>query len=380
MKRWSQRLRLDLIVAVSLAVLLFGSVIFLTSSVEASPQAVGANTAQHIAGAITDSKGRPGPCTNNHDITVVVDFHELKDGLLVRCAKGPVPGQNYTGFDALTEAGITFRTTVRHPGFVCRIQDLPSTDPCIDASPAHAYWSYWLAPRGGTWCYSNWGAGNRIVPPGSVEGWSFSFNKTASTSPPPRYGAPDPLPGTAPQQLKGDDCDPSGSTPPPSSTPTTTTIPRTTPTPPTQVPTPSTTAPTPPPSWPVVPESPMADSGTPDSHPDATPSGSDVTGNVDEESGAASALGETTTEYDNDLRNGSEIDVEAGEEFIQMSNDHDDLAFLDTSDFDIKEPASPIGAIMVAIILTLLGLGGYAMMRRRRQTDTRILTPEADQQ
>lgn len=165
------------------------------------------------------------PCLDNVGITVVVDFQELGGGVNVRCAPGPV----VDGFDAFAKAGINYQTTVRFSGFVCKIAGLPADDPCINTSPADAYWSYWIAPRGGEWCYSNLGAGARTgpLPPGSIEGWSFSKDKQSTTTAPPRYTPPAALPGQAPNQIPRSDCDgnvakPPNPGPPDPVTPTTT--------------------------------------------------------------------------------------------------------------------------------------------------------------
>ena len=40
----------------------------------------------------------------------------------------------------------------------------PANEPCVNASPASAYWGYWLAAPGGAWCYSTLGAGFRRSP------------------------------------------------------------------------------------------------------------------------------------------------------------------------------------------------------------------------
>ncbi len=163
-----------------------------------------------------------GPCPGVAGVTVVIDFQELGGGVVVRCA----PGASPTGLAALEAAGITYRTAVRSPGFVCRISDKPATDPCINTSPTSAYWSYWVASRGGPWCYSSLGAGNRRPPEGTVEGWSFSMNRSAATAPPPSVTIPGGN-GGGPSVSTGD-CT---STPPP----------------PTTLPTPPTTAPPRPP-------------------------------------------------------------------------------------------------------------------------------------
>lgn len=145
-----------------------------------------------------------GPCTDNVGVTVVIDFQELGGGVNVRCAPGPVT----SGLDALDRAGIAWEPPLREPGFVCRIAGQPGPDreACGVTPPATAYWGYWIAPRGGAWCYSNTGAGNRVPPPGSVEGWSFALDKTSTQLPPPGFAPPAPIPGTTPNPLSPADC------------------------------------------------------------------------------------------------------------------------------------------------------------------------------
>lgn len=139
-------------------------------------------------------------CTNNNDITIVIDFNELGGGVNVRCAPQPVD----SGFDAFKRSNIAVDD---YRGFVCRIAGKPDNGPCDRFPASNYYWVYWLAPRGGTWCYSQVGAGNRTPPPGSVEGWSF-FKKSSEkpNSSPPRYPVPPPIAGTTPNQLDGGDC------------------------------------------------------------------------------------------------------------------------------------------------------------------------------
>ncbi|MEM9517433.1 MAG: hypothetical protein AAGA42_21480 [Actinomycetota bacterium] len=143
-------------------------------------------------------------CTDADGVTVVVDFQELGGGVNVRCAPGPID----SGLDAFNRADIVWEGTRRDPGFVCRIAGRPGPvdEACGNTPPANAYWSYWLAPRGGTWCYSNLGAGNRTPPPGTVEGWSFALNRATTEIPPPRLDPPPPLPGVEPTQLDPGDC------------------------------------------------------------------------------------------------------------------------------------------------------------------------------
>ena len=121
-----------------------------------------------------------GACTSSTGITVVVDMTAFGDGVQVRCAPQPVR----SGFEALTKAGFTFQGTTQYPGLLCRIDGEPASDPCHGAPPANAYWAYWHAPRGGSWTYSTSGAGSRVPPPGSVEGWAFGDDAEPSVAPP----------------------------------------------------------------------------------------------------------------------------------------------------------------------------------------------------
>ncbi|WP_432129460.1 flagellar hook-length control protein FliK [Streptomyces sp. bgisy082] len=132
-----------------------------------------------------NGKGTAGPCPSSSGVTVVVDFQELGGGTVVRCA----PGDQATGLAALKNAGFTIAGTQRWgEAFVCRIEGKPTaaTEACVNTPPASAYWSYWHAPNGGTWGYSQSGASGRKPAQGSFEGWSFSLNKTSSTNPAPR--------------------------------------------------------------------------------------------------------------------------------------------------------------------------------------------------
>ncbi len=151
-------------------------------------------------------------------MTIVVDFQALGGGVSVVCAPGPVT----SGLDALDRAGVSWEGTKRFPSFVCRIagRPEPAAEPCANTPPATAYWSYWLAPHGGPWCYSNFGAGNRRPPPGSVEGWSFSLHHTSGDIPKPRYAPPAPIGRTTPNQLRGGDCTVPASSKPPTTNPT----------------------------------------------------------------------------------------------------------------------------------------------------------------
>ena len=142
----------------------------------------------------------------------------------------------------LAKAGVSYQTTQRFPGFVCRIAGKPSNDPCVNTSPASASWAYWLAAPGGSWCYSTLGVGSRKPAPGTFEGWSFALNRTADAIPPPRFAPPPAPAGSPPAELNGNDCPSTPTTLPATTTAATTTAPPTTAPPPTAAPPPTSTA------------------------------------------------------------------------------------------------------------------------------------------
>ncbi|MGI9579500.1 MAG: hypothetical protein ACR2OH_14980, partial [Microthrixaceae bacterium] len=174
------------------------------------------------------SAASAGPCPDDSGITVVVDPGDLGGPVQVRC----VPQSAANGIEALAMADFEVDATVRFSGFVCRIDGRPANDRCVNTPPATAYWSYWVADRGGPWCYSDLGAAVRGPVRGTVEGWSFSRSGTEGA---PRSGTFARLSG--PQRLPLSDCDrgPAPATP---------VVPTTAPTP---APLPAPTAPVPPP-------------------------------------------------------------------------------------------------------------------------------------
>ncbi|MET9293452.1 hypothetical protein [Streptomyces sp. NPDC003077] len=164
------------------------------------------------AAAVDTGRGRAGFCPDGRGVTVVVDFRELGGRTIVRCAVG----RQATGLAALKAAGIRVAGTNRWgEAFVCRLEGKPGPrqEPCVDTPPAKAYWSYWHAPNGGRWTYSQYGATYRTPPQGSFEGWSFSFGRDEGEAPAPRVApkrpvaAPAPGPAPAPRPTSGEDAD-----------------------------------------------------------------------------------------------------------------------------------------------------------------------------
>lgn len=133
-----------------------------------------------VVGAIgLATPAQAAACTGTSGVTVVVDFAATGGGVVTRCA----PGDPSSGLDALTAAGFTFTQVQTQPGFVCQIDRKPSST-CVKTPPASAYWSYWHAARGGSWSYSQTGAGSYDPKPGSVEGWAFGAGGKPGVSPP----------------------------------------------------------------------------------------------------------------------------------------------------------------------------------------------------
>lgn len=107
-------------------------------------------------------------CAAGQGVTVVVDFNGLPGGIRVGCA----PGAQASGLSALAAAGFAVGMG-DVPGVVCTIDGAP-----VEGYPfcwsTGGYWSYWRAPRGGSWAFSPVGAGGGPLPVDSVEGWSWA--------------------------------------------------------------------------------------------------------------------------------------------------------------------------------------------------------------
>lgn len=143
------------------------------------------------AGVVAAPMASAGACSGTSGVTVVV---QSEAGTVVACA----PGDPGSGLAALAQAGFGVDQVQRFPGAVCRINGYPASDPCVNMPPATAYWSYWHAKPGGSWSYSQVGAGSYNPAPGSVEGWRFGAGTAPSISPPsaPAPAPPPPPPAT----------------------------------------------------------------------------------------------------------------------------------------------------------------------------------------
>lgn len=187
----------------------------------AAAAAVSAALAYPANAQPADVPGTPGFCPDDEGTTVVVDFGDLGDDVIVRCAPGD---EDRDGLDALRDAGFDVEGVQRYGDSVaCRIEGRPAPDEplriagrggyreaCIDMPPSSAYWSYWSADDGGDWAYSQWGLQSRDAINGGFEGWSFSLNGTTATRTAPRI---DPVRPDAPSDDDESDSSPSDEQP-----------------------------------------------------------------------------------------------------------------------------------------------------------------------
>ena len=149
-------------------------------------------------------------CTTSHGVTVVVDFHQLGGGVQTAC---DVSGAGRTAATQLTDVGHSLVYVQRQPGFVCRIDQAPSSDPCVNTPPTDAYWSLWWSDgKSGAWTYASTGVGGLKVPDGGYVAMSWQggaakapprvtpkSHPQASSSPTPRPSPhPSPHPSTSP--------------------------------------------------------------------------------------------------------------------------------------------------------------------------------------
>lgn len=212
-------------------------------------------------------------CSGTSGVTVVVDASVLGGGVRIGCASGDPA----SGAAALSSAGNSYSFVPGKGPFICQINSQPN--PC-NGAPETAYWSYWYAVPGGSWQYSNVGAGSRDPDPGEVEGWAFGAGQQPSVVP-PRASAPTTTPPTTAR---------------PQPAPTTPGSPTTTPGSPTTVPgSPATTAPT------GAPTTTAAGTSAPVTGPDG--STSSTTGSSPPADGEGDDDSSTATRVDEELAN-----------------------------------------------------------------------------
>ncbi len=139
--------------------------------------------------AVTATTATAAACVQGVGVTVVVNSSVSCDS-----NGGGTAAENFKG------AGHRLTYVQRQPGFVCRVDDAPSSANCVNTPPADSYWGlFWSDGTSGTWKYASQGVGGLSVPKG---GWvAFVFqNGDARTPPsvkPVRAAAPKPTTPTA---------------------------------------------------------------------------------------------------------------------------------------------------------------------------------------
>lgn len=112
-------------------------------------------------------------------VMVVVDFHQLGGGLQQVC---DVDGAGQVAAALFEANGFALTYVQRQPGFVCRINDVPADDPCVNTPPANAYWGLFWSDGASGWSYATQGAGGLTLQAGDWVG--FSWQGTSAKSPP----------------------------------------------------------------------------------------------------------------------------------------------------------------------------------------------------
>jgi hypothetical protein len=150
--------------------------------------------------AVAASPASAASCATASGVTVVVDFHELGGGVQQLCDAGG--GGKYAS-TVFGESGFSLTRVQREQGFVCRVNNAPTTDQesCVNTPPADAYWGLWWSNgTSGTWTYASAGVDSQKVPAGSsvALSWNGSSTKSPPRSTPPSHAA-SPSPSATPK-------------------------------------------------------------------------------------------------------------------------------------------------------------------------------------
>jgi len=135
-------------------------------------------------------------CSGSSGVTVVVDQGALGGGITQACSSS---GGGKSALTQFTSTGFSLSYVQRQPGFVCRIDGQPASDPCVNTPPADAYWGLWWSDgKSGSWSYSSVAAGSLRIPNGGYVAfaWQSGPKSAPGVSPTPHAGAP--TPSTAP--------------------------------------------------------------------------------------------------------------------------------------------------------------------------------------
>ena len=127
-------------------------------------------------------------CATSGGVSVVVDYRELGGGTITACS---ADGGGKSAAAVFASVGVDITYATRQPGFVCRINGVPTSDPCVNTSPSNAYWGLWWADGSkASWTYSSYGVGSLTVPAGGSVAWSWQQDRAAGSSVPPGVAPP----------------------------------------------------------------------------------------------------------------------------------------------------------------------------------------------
>lgn len=127
-------------------------------------------------------------CASSGGVSVVVDYREIGGSTVTGCAPN---GGGKSAAAIFAEAGVALSYATRQPGFVCKVNGAPASEPCVNTSPANAYWGLWWADGSkASWTYASYGVGSLTVPAGGSVAWSWQQDRTAGTSVPPAVAPP----------------------------------------------------------------------------------------------------------------------------------------------------------------------------------------------
>ena len=147
--------------------------------------------------ALPAAPAHSAPCSGENGVSVVVDFNGLGGGVQQVCVAG---GGGDSASSLFPAAGFSLNYASRQPGFVCRVNGVPASDPCVNTAPADAFWGLWWSDGdASSWTYSSLGAGSLNVPDGGMV--AFSWDDVDGTAPPSASAShPDAAPTQQPTQ------------------------------------------------------------------------------------------------------------------------------------------------------------------------------------
>ncbi|ANH38846.1 hypothetical protein I601_2428 [Nocardioides dokdonensis FR1436] len=155
----------------------------------------GAGAVPLVVGA---SGAEAATCSGAGGISVVVDFNSLGGADRTGCVTDRGGSSAAT---VLSAAGVDLTRARNQPGFVCRVEAVPADDPCVNASPADAYWSLWWSDgSSGSWSYASLGVDQLKIPEGGsvAFAWDDQEGQVAPGTPPPTKPKPAPAPSPEP--------------------------------------------------------------------------------------------------------------------------------------------------------------------------------------